>query len=293
MSRFGSILVPLDGSRTAAQSLGCAAWLAGRLGARLHVLSVTPQEEPAPEVLRRLGVGEAYWPLITLHQAPAYPAAAILSALARYEARLVVLTARGEGAEALAEARDRGRIVGHVTRAVIERSPVPVLLLPPGYRERLPWTRVLVPLSGEADADDALAIAVKLAEALDLEVSVAHVADTSEEGLAARARYADAVHHEYPGQLGELVSRLLPHCSPDEPGRIEAVALCHGDVAGQLLEQIEGKGISVVVAGWHGRFEAGHARVLKQLLRTIAIPVLLVRPVTRAPFRLRVGEEIE
>jgi nucleotide-binding universal stress UspA family protein len=293
MSVFTSILVPLDGSRTAARSLGCAAWLAGRLGARLHVLSVTPQEQPAPEALRRLGVGEAYWPLITLHQAPAYPADAILSALARYEAELVVLTARGEGAEAVAGARPSGRTVGRVARAVIERSPVPALLLPGDYRERLPWARILVPLSGEVEGDDALALAVRLAGALDLDVCVAHVAGAGDEGLAARARYADALHHEYPGQLEELIGRLLPRCSPEDAARIQDVALCHGDVAGQLLERVERLGISLLVVGWRGRFEAGHARVLKQLLRTVTVPVLLVKPAVRTPFRLKVGEEIE
>jgi nucleotide-binding universal stress UspA family protein len=231
--------------------------------------------------------------VITLHQAPAYPADAILSALARFDVGLVVMTARGEGAEAAAKAQDPGRIVGHVTRAVIERSPVPVLLLPPGYREALPWRRALVPLSGEAEADEALVLAVRLAGALDLQVCVAHVADVGDEGLAARTRYADALHHEYPGQLEELVGRLLPHCRPEEVGRIQDVMLCYGEVAGQLLERIERQRISLLVVGWHGRFEAGRARVLKHLLLTVTIPILLVKPAARAPFRLRIGKEIE
>jgi nucleotide-binding universal stress UspA family protein len=119
------------------------------------------------------------------------------------------------------------------------------------------------------------------------------VAGAGDTGLAARARYADALHHEYPGQLGELIRRLLARCSPEEAGRIQDVALCHGDVAGQLLERVERLGISLLVVGWRGRFEAGHARVLKQLLRTVTVPVLLVKPAVRTPFRLKVGEEIE
>jgi alpha,alpha-trehalose phosphorylase len=53
----------------AARALGCAVWLAARLGARLHILSATPQERPAREELTRLKVPGAHWPLITLHQA--------------------------------------------------------------------------------------------------------------------------------------------------------------------------------------------------------------------------------
>jgi nucleotide-binding universal stress UspA family protein len=298
MSLFRSILVPLDGSRIAARSLGCAVWLATRLGARLHILSATPHERPAREALTLLQVPEAHWPLITLHQAPAYPEEAILEAVARYDVSLVILTATGEGAEVPAlppRDADADLVVGHVTRAVIERSPSPVLLLPPAYREALPWERVLVPVSGEPEADDALALGVHLADALDLEVHVAHVADadTGDEGLAARARYADALHHEYPRQLEELVTRALPQCSPSECRRVTDLALCHGDVAAELLELIERRRISLLVVGWRGRFMIGRARVVKHLVQVITQPILLVKPEPRMPFRLKVGEDIE
>ncbi|RPJ53322.1 MAG: universal stress protein [Acidobacteria bacterium] len=296
MSPFASILVPLDGSRTAARAFGCAAWLASRLDASLHIVSATPREGPAREELTHLGIPEEHWPRIVLHQPAAHPEGAILSALARHRVELVVMTARGEAGDALAPTEtDPGKIVGHVTRAVIERSGVPVLLLPPGYREALPWERALVPVSGEAEADEALALAVRLADALDLQVHVAHVADSKagDEGLAAKARYADALHHEYPGQLEELVSRALPHCGPGACRRIQEIALGQGDVAAELLALIERKRVSVLVVGWHGRFMTGRARVLKHLLQAISMPMLLVKPEARMPFRLKVGEEFQ
>lgn len=293
---FPSILVPLDGSHLAAQALGCATWLASRLGASVHVLSATTQERPPREELARLKVPEEYWPLVTLHQASAYPEQAILAGITRYDARLVVITARGEAAEApTVESPDPGMLVGHATRAVIERSAVPVLLLPQAYRERLPWERVLVPISGEPAAEEALALAVRLADLLDLDVHVAHVSDenTGDESLAARARYADALHHEYPRQLDELISGALPHCTPQECRRIADVALCQGDVAAQLLALVEQKRISLLAVGWHGRFIAGHARVLKNVIEVITTPVLLVKREALPSFRLKVGPEIE
>lgn len=295
MNPFPSILVPLDGSATAAGSLGVATWVAARLGARLHILSATAQTLPARAELERLRVPEEYWPHIELHQAPAYPEESILAAIARHGARLVVMTARGETAEMPETAHpDPLKIVGHVARAVIEQSPVPVLLLPPAYRERLPWERALVPVSGEIEADEALTLAVRLADALDIKVHVAHVAGAKEggEGLAAAARYADAPHHEYPGRLEELVNRALPQCTREECRRIEDVALARGDVAEELLKRIDEKGISLLVVGWHGRFMTGHARVLKHLVQVVTCPVLLVKPARRAPFKLKVGEEI-
>lgn len=298
MNPFPSILVPLDGSATAARSLGVATWLAARLPARLHLLSATEASLPAREALNRLRVPEEYWPHIELHQAPAYPAEeAILAAIERHAVRLVVMSARGESAEAAAavEPPDPLKIVGHVTRAVIERSPVPVLLLPPLYRERLPWERALVPVSGEPAADEALTVAVHLANVLDIRVHVAHVSDSeaSEEGLAAAARYADAAHHEYPGRLEELVVRALPQCSPQECRCIEEAALCRGDIAAELLKLIGEKNISLLVVGWRGRFMTGHAQVLKRLVQVVTGPVLLVKPAARVPFKLKVGEEIE
>jgi len=296
MSPFPCILVPLDGSRVAARGLGCATWLAARLGSRLHILSATPKERPAREELARLQVPEAHWPLVTLHQAPAYPEDAILAAVVRHDVSLVVMSAVGETAEAAtAAAADSAGVVGHVPRAVLERSEVPVLLLPPAYRETLPWERLLVPVSGEPAGDEALALAVRLANALALEVHVAHVADadTGDESLAARARYADAIHHEYPSQLEELVTRALPHCGPAQTGCIADIALCRGDVAAELLGLIERKRVSVLVTGWHGRLSPGHARVLKRLIRAITSPVLLVKRPLRTPFRVKVGEEIE
>lgn len=295
-SLFPSILVPLDGSHIAAQSLGCATWLASRLGARLHILSATSQELPAREELARLKVPEAYWPLVTLHQAPVYPAEAILAAVARHDVRLVVMTSRGETAETAATDEPvPSKIIGKVTRAIIERSAAPVLLLPPNYREALPWERALVPMSGETEVDEALVLAVRLADALDLEVHAVHVADSDagDESLSVRARYADALHHEYPRQLEELVSRALPQCAPEECRRVVDIALCRGDVAAELLKLIERKRISVIVVGWHGRFLTGRARVLTELIQATANPVLLVKPELRTPLRLKVGEEIE
>lgn len=294
MNPFPSILVPLDGSVTAAGSLGCATWLVAQLDSQLHVLSATGRALPAREELARLRVAEEYWPRIELHQAPAFPEEAILAAIDRYDVQLVVMTARGQALETPAEQPDPLELVGHVTRAVIEQCPVPVLLLPPSYRERLPWERVLVPVSGEPAADGALALAVQVANALSLRVHVAHVADgPGDGGIAAASRYADEIHHEYPGQLDALIRRALPQCTPEQRRCITDLALPRGDIAAELSKLIEAKQISLLALGWHGRFMTGHARVLKHLIEVVTCPALLVKPTPRAPFSLKVGEELE
>lgn len=295
MSLFSTILVPLDGSRMAARALGCATWLAERLEARLHILSATSRELPAREELERLQVPERYWPLVTLEQALAYPDAAILSAVKDHGVELVVMSALGAAAEGItSEDEQTPKSVGHVTRAVVERCAVPVLLLPPGYREALPWKRAVVPVSGGVEADEALALSVRLANALSLYIHVAHVTDSApgDDDLAARARYADSLHHEYSSQLEELVRRALPQYTPEECRPIESIALSRGDIGGELRALIEREEASVVAVGWHGNFMSGHAEVLKHLIRVITSPVLLVKSASPPPFRLKVGEEL-
>lgn len=293
MAIFSSILVPLDGSRIAAHGLRCAIWLSGHLQSRLHILSATSHPLPAQEELARLHVPEEYWPRVMLHQAPEYPVQAILAAITSYHVELVVMTALGRTAETMGEGISFPKIVGDVARQVIETCQVPVLLLPPAYLDTTPWKHVIVPVSGEAEADTALVLAIRLANALGFTLHVAHVTDSqSDAGIFGRAQYADSPHHEFPAQLKEFVSRAVPNCTPEECKCIEEVALGHGDVAAELLEMIERKHIDLLVIGWHARFMAGHAHVVKHLIQQVTCPVLLVHSQEPRPFRLKVAEDI-
>lgn len=291
MSSFSSLLIPLDGSRMAARSLGCAVWLAAGLGARLHILSATTRPLPAREELARLRVPESDWPRITLHHAMRLPEEAILAAAQEYDAGLIIMSAHGDAQERTEPAALALDNVGHVTRAVIERGSRPVLLLPDAYRERLPWKRALVPISAEAEASPAAGIAVALANELALRVRIVHVLDGPDgrSGLEATARYADAAHHEYPEQLAELVRRAVPTATPEQCRCIENVALLRGDIATQLLQQIERDDVSLIVTGWHGSLVSGHAKVIKRLLSAITCPMLLAKAAPPTPSTLKVG----
>jgi len=288
MKSYGAIAVPLDGSRIALKGLGVATWLASRLGARLHVLSVD-SPKPSEEALRELGVPAKYWALLDFHRLSGDAAAEILAAERRYGIDLIVMTAWGAGGR---ETAGPGREVGHVARTVIEQTRSPVVLLPPNYKESLPWRSALVPLSGEVGTDESLAVALKLAGALDLSVTVAHVATAEDASSPPGAPlYPDASYHEYPHLLNELVERACPLCTAEERRRIEDFCLLHGDVAEELLALIERKQTSLLVVGWHGRFARGRAAVLKALIVRLTCPLLLVKPAPRETFRLKVGED--
>lgn len=291
MTAVTDILVPLDGSADALKAVPLASWLASCLKARLHVLwAGAPMSQQ--ETLGRLGIERKFHTLVELHQMAAAPSEAILSTAQARDIDLVIMSARGESAAL--EPPEPDKIVGHVTREVIEGISAPVLVLPPNYEEALPWRSILVPMSGEPATDEALAVALHMAHTLDLNVTVAHVsAGAPSEGAATEKWYADEMHHEFAQMLNQFVARACPMCPTVERTHVQAFQIKHGDVGDELLGLVEAKGISLLVVGWHGEFMVGHAQVLKRLIREMRRPILLVKPHPQPRFRLKVGEAFE
>jgi nucleotide-binding universal stress UspA family protein len=278
MSRYDAILVPHDGSAEAAKAMRCAAWLAERLDALLHVVC------SGAATLEPIGDARA-----VLHRTADAPEAAVLEEIRAHEVKLVVMTARGASASAGLEP---ARPLGRVAQAVIERTPVPVLLLPTRYVDALPWRTMLVAASGERAADAALDAAVELAGALGVPISVVHCASERAPGAPLGA-YADAPHHELPGRLDELVGRGLVERAAAEQGAIHEVLLCRGDPADELLELLLRRPASVLALGWHGVLGAQRAPVLQRLLEEADCALLVVRGSERARARLKVGAQLD
>ncbi|WP_228526974.1 universal stress protein [Noviherbaspirillum soli] len=291
MKRFNAILLPLDGSPEAAKGAGCALWLAASLDASLHVLHAAAQPIPRQEALAHLHILDAKRAHIILHQFSARAEAAVLDAINTYGVDLVVMSARGESASAGLKLSQR---LGNIAQAVIEGSPVPVLLLPIRYREVLPWTSMLAAASGDKAADQALEAATQLASMLGLKVTVVHAGDgPGATDTAPLGAYADAAHHEYPRRMQEMIERGVASCTPEECHCINRVMLRQGDPAAVLLEQVRQHAASVLALGWHGALGAGRALVFKRLLEEAECALLLVRRRERSPARLKVGKEMD
>lgn len=291
MSRFASLLLPLDGSPEAAKGANCALWLAERLGATLHVLHASVQPLPVRDALARLHVPDARQPRVVLHQLHENADTAVLEAVAAYGVDLVIMSARGESASAGIKL---SACLGSVAQAVIERSVVPVLLLPIRYKEVLPWTSMLAAASGETAADYALEAATQLAAAIQLKVTVVH-AETAGTArtLPMLGDYIDEPHHEYPPRMEGMVERGLAGCTAEECCSVEQALLRRGDPASVLLDQAARHGSSVLALGWHGTLSAGRALVLKQLMEEAESALLLVRKVEESRARLKIGADIE
>lgn len=291
MIRFSSLLLPLDGSLEAAKGAGCALWLAQALDATLHVLHASTRAVWEPDSLVRLHVPHVQHSRVVFHQAAGHADAAVLEAIAVHGVDMVVMGTCGESVSAGLKPSQR---LGTVAQAVIERSPVPVLLIPRRYREALPWASILVAASGDTAADQVLETATQLAAALQLKVTVVHAADApSATGTMGRGMYADAAHHEYPHRIHEMVERGLASCGAGECHGIDQVLLRRGDPAAVLLELAASHSASVLALGWHGALEAGRALVLKRLLEEAECALLLVRRKKGSTARLKVGEDID
>ena len=95
-------------------------------------------------------------------------------------------------------------------------------------------------------------------------------------------------------RLGASLHVLSATPDPQPPRQaLEQQLLCHGEVAQQILDLIDRRRASLLALSWHGSFATGHAKLVKRLLGTLACPALLVKPLLRAPFVLRVGEARE
>ncbi len=292
MSRFASILLPLDGSSESAKGAGCALWLADTIGATLHVLNATAHPLSAGDALARLrAAGAQGAACVVVHQPPGSAEAAVFAEIAAHRIDLVVMSARGESAQASHALSHR---LGSVARAVVERSPVPVILLPAHYRESLPWTSMLAATSGEAVADQALEAAAQLAAALRLRITVVHAEYRAHApGAKQLGGYADAPHHELRRRLEELVRPALTCCAPEEADCIGDVLLRRGEPASVLLDEAARHRSSVLALGWHGSLGPGRALVLKRLLDHAECALLLARGDEHPRARLKVGSEIE
>ncbi len=181
-------------------------------------------------------------------------------------------------------------------RKIVERSAAPVILTPTALPAPRPLWRSIVPLTGQPSADAALVFAVRLAGALRMEVVAVHVADPNAEsgtGLEGAAHYADAAHHEYPHQLKEFVQRALPQCSAAERAALTDLVLCRGDVIAELLTLVRERDADLLVVGWQGRLARKGSRLLERLSSALRCPLVIVKPISHGPFRLKVGPDLE
>jgi nucleotide-binding universal stress UspA family protein len=289
---FTRILMPLDGSARAEEAILLARQLGEESRAQVFLLYVDAtraETTPAPDVARRLEAiatelrhaGHEAHVLTLSGQIPT----TIAATAEVHGIDLIVLAPEMRGA--LATLRHPS-----VTAGMLARTATPLLVAPshqegatvPPLASNADW--VIVPLDGSALAEQALPLAVRLAESYQRGLLLARVNPTIQAAMGGigvapmRDDLAAALLRETQTYMHDVKRRILQSCQAP----VEWVVLS-GAPATELLLFVETKPGSVVVMSTHGR--SGLARfmmgsVALELARKAVIPTFIVPAVASA-----------
>jgi nucleotide-binding universal stress UspA family protein len=171
----------------------------------------------------------------------------------------------------------------HVT-ADIRKTPLEARTTPLEATQATPpqdeqFRRVLVPLDGSAQAERALAPAMRLARPLGLEIVIVRVVrpivTTGAEGTGRiPTNVVETLREEAESYLAEVVRRY------DDGDVRLTTSLRFGDPAAEVAEAAREREADLIAMSAHGRTGVGRllfGSVAQEVLRTASVPVLLVR----------------
>lgn len=269
-----AVVVPLDGSQVSESALGAARALTSIMGGSLHVVHVTEASLREEKLLDHLKVGGEfeYMP----HRLSGKPVDAILEFAMNINAKMIVMCSHGE----TYNSRD---IMGSKTRGLAQRSSLPILVIHPGAR-MLPDTdwkpgRMLVPLDGTPLPVTVVDRIFDLAQGINMEVWVLHIAVPGarrplETGTYASPRYTDHPYYDWPAWADEFTRRFTSR----RPQGVK-LRLSHrrGNPIGATIDFAMHNGMDIIALSWHGHMEKRHAATVKGILRKAELPVMLIK----------------
>ena len=156
--------------------------------------------------------------------------------------------------------------LAHLVTHVIQRCPLPVLVVPAGKRLPPPTVvdRVLVPLNGTAVSADAVAETVGMFCAHGVDVVVLHVFDES-----TVPRFWDQAEHARQSWAEEFLARFC-----DRPNaRLE---LRSGTPGANVVDVAIAEHADLIALGWAQDLSPGRAHTIRATLASSPIPVLLL-----------------
>jgi nucleotide-binding universal stress UspA family protein len=295
---FKHLLVPLDGSRLAEAALPAAARLAALLDAQVTLVHVVERKAP-PEIhgerhLADPDEADAYLEEVAGRAFPAGVhvechvhtdevrdvAASLTEHVGELGPDLIVMCTHGRGGL-------RTWLWGSIAQQVIGRGTTPVLLIQPEGRAESPefvCQRLLVPLDGNPEHEQGLAVAIELARACRADIHlmmVVHTLGTLPGHQAATARLLPGVTSlvldmSEEGAEALLRQKVAQFQSSALPMTVE---VCRGDPALAIVRTAQRVQADLVVLGTHGKagmdaFWSGS--VAPQVSSRSHVPLLLV-----------------
>lgn len=267
MTRFPSLLCPVDFSDASRAALGHAAAIADHFGAELTVLTVSDPlvaalaaSEPThasfeletAQALQRytteaLGNRPPGPRSLQLRQAVGTPATEIIREAVESHADLIVMSSHGR--QGLQKA-----FFGSTTERVLRETPVPVLIAPPTLTEPLALSElagrlqeVIAPVDLSSATPHQLTIASSIADALSVPLMLMHVLKPvlSPFGSHWSTSGTEAVRLEHAQhQLNELQASISPHV------RTESLVVT-GEPSEEIVKIADSRRASLIVMGLH------------------------------------------
>jgi len=295
---FEHLLVPLDGSRLAEAALPAAATLAKTLDARVTLIHVIEQRAPQEvhgerhlsdpiEASAYLGevAARAFSPGVHVeqhvHTAEVRDVArSIVEHAGELQPDLIVMCTHGRGGL-------RTWLLGSIAQQIITLGVTPVLLIQPDGVAATPsfaCRRLLVPLDGNPDHEQGLAVASALAWACAADLHLLMVVPTlgtlsGEDGAA--ARLLPTATSAWLDMSEESAGAHLRQRAIDMQalGLRAETELCRGDPAGSIVRTARRVQADLIVMGTHGKsgvdaFWSGS--VAAQVCSRSRVPMLLV-----------------
>jgi len=161
-------------------------------------------------------------------------------------------------------AADDRRLVGGTAKHIIERSLKPVVIVPLELIADGPFRRLLIPLEGTETSTRPVLEDLLPLLAADVELIVIHVFTEST---------APAMLDRPGRDLKILGNEFLTRHLPDQEASIE---LRHGPIGTQIAEACDEHGADLIVLSWSQDSTAGRARVVRQVLGSVKLPILLL-----------------
>jgi nucleotide-binding universal stress UspA family protein len=295
---FEHLLVPLDGSSLAEAALPAAAYIAQTLGSRLTLIHVIEQGAPRevhgqrhltdPAEARAYldeVAGRAFPPgLLVERHVHTAPVSDIARSIVAHEDELVpdliVLCTHGQSGL-------RTRLFGSIARQVISLGCTPVLLVQPkSSRAPAPFTcqHVLVPLDGNPDHEQGLAVAADLAQAFGATLHLVRAVPTlstlpGRDSTAARllpgatSALLDLAQADAASRLGEQAAQVQAR------GLRVTAEVRRGDPGTTIVRAAKQTDAGLIVLGTHGRtgLEAFWSEsIAPEVIGRSHVPLLLV-----------------
>jgi len=295
---YDHIVIPVDGSDEATRAARRGLDLARDVDATVDVLHVveerrlglakSPEEkrqvrERGEEILAEIeAIASERDQSITTRLLEGKPSVEIRKFVRDRDAALIVIGTRGP-------TNVGKRLLGGVTQKLLQWSGVPVLVVPPGaesYDADGGYGRILLPTDGSENAQLATEHGIELARTYGSTVHVLNVVDLQAEGgvFDAGGLETEFVERlEARGQAAvDTVVEEIEDAAPDRPVKSSVVRTTSFDgAAAAIAEYVTEHDVDLVVMGSRGRSNLQRhllGSVSSAVLRTVTVPVLIVRP---------------